>query len=129
MVEVRGIEPRSVDASVAASPSAANGELSEGRTPSASDRPPNPESISIPRSGNPGGSILLNDARAEVAGPLGRTGCLLLRQPVQDWAWHLWLLPVFYETPVISARFRHLSHQRRNLFTPIRVFIHVTTPL
>lgn len=39
-VEVRGIEPRSVGTSVAASPSAADGEPSGGRTPSASDRPP-----------------------------------------------------------------------------------------
>ena len=40
MVEVRGIEPRSVGTSVAASPSAADGEPSGDRTPSASDRPP-----------------------------------------------------------------------------------------
>ncbi len=40
LVEVRGIEPRSVGTSVAASPSAADGEPSGGRTPSASDRPP-----------------------------------------------------------------------------------------
>ena len=129
-VEVRGIEPRSVDPSAAASPSAADGEPSVGRTPSASGRPPYPESVSTPRSGNPGGSILLNDVRPSGAGTPQADGLSVLRQPVQTLEWHLWLFAEFLtRTPATSARFRHLSYRRRNQFTPKGMSTSYTNPV
>ncbi len=129
-VEVRGIEPRSVDPSAAASPSAADGEPSVGRTPSASGRPPYPESVSTPRSGNPGGSILLNDVRPSGAGTPQANGLPVLRQPVQTLEWHLWFVAEFLtRTPATSARFRHLGYRRRNQFTPKGMPASYTNPV
>ena len=62
-VEVRGIEPRSVNVSTPASPSAADSKLSE-RLDSIGKRPVALSRVGLnPRSGNPGGSILRSDAR------------------------------------------------------------------
>lgn len=117
MVEVRGVEPRSVEPSALASPSAVVSELSSKGTLTTSlplssrsclDRP-----IPALRAEHPA----LRRPNPIGREPIGRTGCYLGSQCEVIFGTY-WLFRFVNEAPETSARFQRLNTQRRNRFTP-----------
>jgi hypothetical protein len=121
VVEVRGVEPRSVKPSAQASPSAVVSERSAARNPDDEFPWAYPELALALRSRKPAGGIPTNDARSRPCGsrPGGRAAYLGSQCEVVFGT--CWLFRFVNGAPETPARFQRLNTQRRNRFTPVGV--------